>query len=64
MASAVPQAEAAGKLLLAEEWGSLAPSGSSRTANMASNVQKINSYKVPWYVYWVSRKSYPTITLI
>ncbi|KAJ4470209.1 glycoside hydrolase family 5 protein [Lentinula aciculospora] len=51
MSSAVSQAQAAGKKLLVEEWGSLAPSGSARTANLESNVQKINNYKVPWF-YW------------
>ncbi|KAF7304047.1 Glycoside hydrolase [Mycena indigotica] len=49
MSSAVSQAKAAGKKLLVEEWGSLV--GSGRTANLQSNVQKINSYKVPW-LYW------------
>ncbi|KIK55227.1 glycoside hydrolase family 5 protein [Collybiopsis luxurians FD-317 M1] len=47
--SAVSQAQAAGKMLLVEEWGSLV--GSGRTANINSNVQKINNYKVPWF-YW------------
>lgn len=51
MASAVSEAQVAGKKLLAEEWGSLAPSGSSRTANEESNIDKINNYKVPW-LYW------------
>ncbi|KAJ3854122.1 glycoside hydrolase family 5 protein [Lentinula lateritia] len=51
MSSAISQAKAAGKKLLVEEWGSLAPSGSARTANIESNVQKINNYKVPWF-YW------------
>jgi len=51
MSSAVSEATAAGKKLLVEEWGSLAPSGSARTANLESNVQKINNYKVPWF-YW------------
>ncbi|KIK55243.1 glycoside hydrolase family 5 protein [Collybiopsis luxurians FD-317 M1] len=49
MPSAVSQAQAAGKMLLVEEWGSLV--GSGRTANINSNVQKINNYKVPWF-YW------------
>ncbi|KAJ7167988.1 glycoside hydrolase family 5 protein [Mycena filopes] len=49
MPSAISQAKAAGKKLIVEEWGSLVASG--RTANLNSNVQKINSYKVPW-VYW------------
>ncbi|KAJ7064055.1 glycoside hydrolase family 5 protein [Mycena amicta] len=49
MPSAVSQAQAAGKKLLVEEWGSLV--GSGRTANLQSNVQKINNYKVPW-LYW------------
>ncbi|KAF8877913.1 glycoside hydrolase superfamily [Infundibulicybe gibba] len=39
MPSAISQAQAAGKKLIVEEWGSL------------SNVQKINNYKVPW-LYW------------
>ncbi|KAJ6461152.1 glycoside hydrolase family 5 protein [Mycena vitilis] len=47
--SAISQAQAAGKKLIVEEWGSLV--GSSRTTNLNSNVQKINSHKVPW-VYW------------
>ncbi|KAJ3822789.1 glycoside hydrolase family 5 protein [Lentinula raphanica] len=51
MSSAVSQAQSSGKKLLVEEWGSLAPSGSARTANLESNVQKINNYKVPWF-YW------------
>lgn len=51
MSSATSEAKAAGKKLLVEEWGSLAPSGSARTANIESNVQKINNYKVPWF-YW------------
>ncbi|KAJ3782161.1 glycoside hydrolase family 5 protein [Lentinula aff. detonsa] len=51
MSSAVSQAQTANKKLLVEEWGSLAPSGSARTANLESNVQKINNYKVPWF-YW------------
>ncbi|KAJ6449376.1 glycoside hydrolase family 5 protein [Mycena sanguinolenta] len=49
MPSAVSQAQAAGKKLIIEEWGSLI--GSGRTANMQSNVAKINNYKVPW-LYW------------
>ncbi|KAJ6517254.1 hypothetical protein C8R47DRAFT_1062949 [Mycena vitilis] len=50
--SAVSQVQAAGKKLIIEEWGSLV--GSGRTANLNSlnsNVQKINSRKVPW-IYW------------
>ncbi|KAF5360071.1 hypothetical protein D9758_007553 [Tetrapyrgos nigripes] len=49
MSSAVSQAKAAGKKLIVEEWGSLV--GSGRVANMNSNIQKINSQKVPW-LYW------------
>jgi len=49
MSSAVSEAQAAGKKLLVEEWGSLV--GSGRDANLQSNVQKINSYGVPW-LYW------------
>ncbi|KAJ7247105.1 glycoside hydrolase family 5 protein [Mycena rebaudengoi] len=49
MPSAINQAKAAGKKLMVQEWGSLV--GGGRTANMNSNVQKINSYKVPW-LYW------------
>ncbi|KAJ7246835.1 glycoside hydrolase family 5 protein [Mycena haematopus] len=49
MPSAVSQAKAAGKKLIIEEWGSLV--GSGRTANLQSNVAKINNYKVPW-LYW------------
>jgi len=49
MSSAVSQAKSAGKKLIIEEWGSLY--GSGRTANLQSNVQKINSYGVPW-LYW------------
>ncbi|KAJ7617906.1 glycoside hydrolase family 5 protein [Roridomyces roridus] len=49
MPSAISQAKAAGKKLLVEEWGSLV--GSGRTANLDSNVQKINNYQVPW-LYW------------
>ncbi|KAJ6462127.1 glycoside hydrolase family 5 protein [Mycena sanguinolenta] len=49
MPSAVSQAEAAGKKLIIEEWGSLVSSG--RTANLQSNVAKINNYQVPW-LYW------------
>ncbi|KAJ6568629.1 glycoside hydrolase [Mycena capillaripes] len=49
MPSAISQAQAAGKKLIIEEWGSLV--GSGRTANLNSNVQKINSRKVPW-LYW------------
>ncbi|KAK7013753.1 glycoside hydrolase superfamily [Favolaschia claudopus] len=49
MPNAISQAKAAGKKLIVEEWGSLV--GSGRTANLNSNVQKINNYKVPW-VYW------------
>ncbi|KAJ7090625.1 hypothetical protein C8R44DRAFT_891797 [Mycena epipterygia] len=49
MPSAISQAQAVGKKLLVEEWGSLV--GSGRTANLNSNVQKINNYKVPW-LYW------------
>ncbi|KAJ3893878.1 glycoside hydrolase family 5 protein [Lentinula edodes] len=51
MSSAISEAKAARKKILVEEWGSLAPSGSARTANIESNVQKINNYKVPW-LYW------------
>ncbi|KAJ3878441.1 glycoside hydrolase family 5 protein [Lentinula edodes] len=51
MSSAISEAKAASKKILVEEWGSLAPSGSARTANIESNVQKINNYKVPWF-YW------------
>ncbi|KZP08273.1 glycoside hydrolase family 5 protein [Athelia psychrophila] len=47
--AAIKAAQAAGKKLIIEEWGSSA--GSTRAANLASNVQKINSYGVPW-VYW------------
>ncbi|KAF7351808.1 hypothetical protein MVEN_01141700 [Mycena venus] len=49
MPSAISQAKAAGKKLIIEEWGSLV--GSGRTANLNSNVQKVNNYKVPW-LYW------------
>ncbi|KAJ7509047.1 glycoside hydrolase family 5 protein [Mycena galericulata] len=49
MPSAISQAKAAGKKLIIEEWGSLV--GSGRTANLDSNVQKINNYQVPW-LYW------------
>ncbi|KAJ7785265.1 glycoside hydrolase family 5 protein [Mycena maculata] len=49
MPAAVSAAQAAGKKLLVEEWGSLV--GSGRTANLNSNVQKINNYGVPW-LYW------------
>ncbi|KAJ6472346.1 hypothetical protein C8R47DRAFT_727528 [Mycena vitilis] len=47
--SAISAAKATGKKLVVEEWGSLV--GSSRTTNLNSNVQKINSHKVPW-IYW------------
>ncbi|KAJ7874393.1 glycoside hydrolase family 5 protein [Mycena leptocephala] len=47
--SAISQAQAVGKKLIIQEWGSLV--GSGRTANLNSNVQKINSRKVPW-LYW------------
>ncbi|KAJ7491757.1 glycoside hydrolase family 5 protein [Mycena galericulata] len=47
--SAISQAQAAGKKLIIEEWGSLV--GSGRTANLDANVQKINNYQVPW-LYW------------
>jgi mannan endo-1,4-beta-mannosidase len=49
MASAVTQAKNAGKKLIVSEWGSLY--GSGRTANLNSNIQKINAHKVPW-IYW------------
>ncbi|KAJ7891073.1 glycoside hydrolase [Mycena leptocephala] len=49
MPSAITQAKAAGKKLIVEEWGSLV--GTGRTANLNSNVQKINNYKLPW-LYW------------
>ncbi|KAJ7891079.1 glycoside hydrolase [Mycena leptocephala] len=49
MPSAITQAKAAGKKLIVEEWGSLI--GTGRTANLNSNVQKINNYKLPW-LYW------------
>uniref|UniRef100_A0A0W0F991 mannan endo-1,4-beta-mannosidase n=1 Tax=Moniliophthora roreri TaxID=221103 RepID=A0A0W0F991_MONRR len=49
MANAVSQAQAAGKKLIIEEWGSLV--GGGRTANLNSNIQKINNFKVPW-LYW------------
>ncbi|KAF9461513.1 glycoside hydrolase family 5 protein [Collybia nuda] len=49
MTNAVSQARTAGKKLVIEEWGSLV--GSGRTANLQSNIQKINNYKVPWF-YW------------
>ncbi|KAG5638029.1 hypothetical protein H0H81_002230 [Sphagnurus paluster] len=49
MKSAVDQAKAAGKKLIIEEWGSLY--GGGRTANLQSNIQKINNYKAPW-IYW------------
>ncbi|KAF8146714.1 glycoside hydrolase, partial [Mycena galopus ATCC 62051] len=49
MPAAISQAQAAGKKLIVEEWGSLV--GSGRTANLNSNVQKINSYKLP-FLYW------------
>lgn len=47
--SAVSAAQAAGKKLIVEEWGSLV--GSGRDSNLQSNVDKINSYGVPW-LYW------------
>ncbi|KAL0062007.1 hypothetical protein AAF712_011163 [Marasmius tenuissimus] len=47
--TAISQARSAGKKLIIEEWGSLV--GSGRTANLNSNIQKINNYKVPW-LYW------------
>ncbi|TFK39569.1 glycoside hydrolase [Crucibulum laeve] len=49
MSSAISQAQAVGKKLVIEEWGSLF--GNGRTANLQSNIQKINNYKVPW-LYW------------
>lgn len=49
MPGAISDAQAAGKKLIIEEWGSLV--GSGRTANLESNIQKINSYQVPW-LYW------------
>jgi mannan endo-1,4-beta-mannosidase len=49
MSSAVSQAKSAGKKLIISEWGSLY--GSGRTANLQSNVDKINKYGVPW-LYW------------
>lgn len=49
MTSAVNSAKASGKKLIVQEWGSLF--GSGRTANLQSNIQKINNYKVPW-IYW------------
>lgn len=52
MKNAVSSAQSAGKKLLVEEWGSTYSSDdSSRIANMNSNVDKINSYGVPW-MYW------------
>jgi mannan endo-1,4-beta-mannosidase len=47
--SAISQARNAGKKLIAEEWGSAV--GSGRTANLQSNVQKLNSAGIPW-LYW------------
>ncbi|EPQ51226.1 glycoside hydrolase [Gloeophyllum trabeum ATCC 11539] len=52
MSNAVSQAQAAGKKLLVEEWGSLYSSDdASRLANLENNIQKINNYGVPW-LYW------------
>ena len=56
MPSAISQAQAAGKKLVIEEWGSLY--GSGRDANLASNIQKINSYGVshfPFYMRYDAR---------
>ncbi|KAJ6552845.1 hypothetical protein B0H19DRAFT_1210978 [Mycena capillaripes] len=49
MPSAISQAQVAGKKLVVEEWGSLV--GLDRAANLNSNVDKINNYKVP-FLYW------------
>lgn len=49
MPSAISQAQAAGKKLIVEEWGSLF--GTGRTANLQDNMNKMNRYKVPW-IYW------------
>ncbi|THU76947.1 glycoside hydrolase family 5 protein [Dendrothele bispora CBS 962.96] len=49
MSNAVSQAKSAGKKLIVEEWGSAV--GSGRVANLQSNIQAINKFKVPW-LYW------------
>jgi len=49
MGNAVSQAQAAGKKLIVEEWGSAV--GDGRVANLNSNIEKVNNFKVPW-LYW------------
>ncbi|KZV91729.1 glycoside hydrolase [Exidia glandulosa HHB12029] len=49
MQNAINQAKAANKKLIVGEWGSLV--GSGRTANLQSNMQKINGWGIPW-LYW------------
>lgn len=49
MGEAIKQAQAAGKRLIAEEWGSLV--GPGRIANLEDNACKLNKWKVPW-IYW------------
>ncbi|KAF8319990.1 glycoside hydrolase [Clavulina sp. PMI_390] len=49
MSSAISATKSAGKKLMVEEWGSLY--GSGQTANLQSNIAKINNYQVPW-LYW------------
>ncbi|KZV91731.1 glycoside hydrolase, partial [Exidia glandulosa HHB12029] len=49
MQNAINQAKASGKKLIVGEWGSLV--GSGRTANLQSNMQKINGWGIPW-LYW------------
>lgn len=49
MGGAISKAQAAGKKLIIEEWGSLY--GSGREGNLKYNIDQMNKFKVPW-VYW------------
>ncbi|KAJ7124336.1 hypothetical protein C8R44DRAFT_875387 [Mycena epipterygia] len=49
MPKAISDAQAAGKKLLIEEWGSL--NDANRAGNLAANIKAINALGVPW-LYW------------
>ncbi|KAJ7112904.1 glycoside hydrolase superfamily [Mycena epipterygia] len=49
MPKAISDAQAAGKKLLVEEWGSL--NDANRAGNLAANIKAINALGVPW-LYW------------
>ncbi|KAJ7160592.1 glycoside hydrolase family 5 protein [Mycena crocata] len=49
MPQAIKDAQAANKMIIVEEWGSLV--GSDRAGNLAANIKAINGLGVPW-LYW------------